>query len=98
MITDHWLLCLVLLLLTLVTGCRLLQKAANVPGQAVHAVTPGNKDKHVADPVEVQQQLLRFADEYSMRMIIGVDNLRSCFGGADWMVSYGPPDPRKERT
>jgi hypothetical protein len=76
LITDHWLLCFVLLLLTLATGCRLLQKAANVPGQAVNAVTPGNKGKRAADPVEVQQQLLRFADEYSMRMIIGVDNLR----------------------
>jgi hypothetical protein len=71
-----WLLCLVLLLVASGTGCRLLQSAANVPGQAVQAVTPGSNDKHVADPVEVQQQLLRFADEYSMRMIIGVDNLR----------------------
>ena len=43
LITDHRLLCLILLFLASGTGCRLLQTAANVPGQAVRAVTPGNK-------------------------------------------------------
>ena len=81
LITDHWLLAtrhlpLCLLLLTLGTGCRLLQKAANVPGQAVQAVTPGNPDKPAADPVEVQQMLLRFADEYTTRMVFGIDKLQ----------------------
>jgi hypothetical protein len=76
LITDHWLLCLVLLLLALGTGCHLLQKAANVPGQAVQAVTPGDSDTQAADPVEVQQLLLRFADEYSTRMVFGIDKLR----------------------
>jgi hypothetical protein len=105
LITDHWLLCLFLLLVASGTGCRLLQKAANVPGQAVHAVTPGNKDKRVADPVEVQQELLRFADEYSMRMISGVDNLRRGtnaltpakalqvkieIGSETWSIAAGP--------
>jgi len=105
LITDYRLLCLALLLLTLATGCRLLQSAANVPGQAVHAVTPGNKGKRVADPVEVQQQLLRFADEYSMRMISGVDNLRRGtnaltpakalqakieIGSETWSIAAGP--------
>jgi hypothetical protein len=76
LITDHGPVCLVFLLLTIGTGCRLLQSAANVPGQAVRAVTPGKKDKPPADPVEVQQTLLRFADEYSTRMVIGVDKLQ----------------------
>lgn len=111
-ITDHWSrvtghlpLCLALLLLALGTGCRLLQKAANVPGQAVHAVTPGNTDKQAADPVEIQQKLLRFADEYSMRMISGVDNLRRGtnaptpakalqtkieIGSETWSIAAGP--------
>jgi hypothetical protein len=65
-----------LLLLTLGTGCHLVQKAVDMPGQTVRAVTPGNKGKHSADPVEVQQTVLRFADEYLTRMVIGVDNLR----------------------
>ena len=65
-----------LLLLTLVTGCRLVRTAVNVPGQTVRAVTPGNKDAHAVDPVDVQQKLLRFADEFFMRMIAGVDKLQ----------------------
>ena len=47
-----------------------------MPGQTVHAVTPGKKGKPSADPVEVQQTVLRFADEYLTRMVIGVDKLR----------------------
>jgi hypothetical protein len=57
-------------------GCRLAQTATNLPGQAVRAVTPGMKDKKAIDPVEVQEKLLRFADEYFIRMTLGVDNLR----------------------
>jgi len=83
----------------------LLQSAANVPGQAVQAVTSGGKDKPAADPVEVQQKLLRFADEYSMRMIAGVDNLRRGtnamepakalqtkidIGSETWSIAAGP--------
>ena len=71
-----WLPGLVLLLIGGGTGCRLIQHAANVPNQAVHAVTSGGKANHAADPVEVQQKLLRFADEYSMRMVGGVDALQ----------------------
>ncbi len=74
--TRHWPLCLTLLLLTLATGCRVVQTATDVPGQAVRAVTPGWKDKHTVDPVEVQQTLLRFADEFSTRMIFGIEKLR----------------------
>jgi hypothetical protein len=47
-----------------------------MPGQAVRAVTPGNQGKHSVDAVEVQQTLLRFADEYLTRMVVGVDKLR----------------------
>jgi hypothetical protein len=52
------------------------QTAVDVPGQAVRAVTPGHPDRRAVDPVEAQQTLLRFADEYSTRMIIGVEKLR----------------------
>src|ERR1035438_81560 len=77
LITNHWsLITLSLLLLTLGAGCRLVQKAVDVPGQTVRAVTPGKKGEHPVDPVEVQQTLLRFADEYSIRMIDGVNRLR----------------------
>src|ERR1035441_8332758 len=77
LITDRWpLITLCLLLVTLGTGCHLVQKAVDMPGQTVRAVTPGKKGKHSVDPVEVQQTVLRFADEYLTRMVIGVDNLR----------------------
>jgi hypothetical protein len=66
---------MLLLLAVLVAGCRVVQTATNVPGQAVRAVTPGKKEKHTLDPVEVQQMLLRFADEYSTRMVINADKL-----------------------
>jgi len=75
LITDHSPLLLGLLFLTLVTGCHVVQTAVDVPGKTVRAVTPGQKDKHVVDPVEVQQTLLRFADEFSTRMVVGVEQL-----------------------
>jgi hypothetical protein len=73
---PSWWLGLALLAVVTGTGCRLIQHAVNVPGQAVQAVTPGNDEQHAADPVEVQQKLLRFADEYSMQMVSGVDALQ----------------------
>jgi hypothetical protein len=65
-----------LLLAGLNSGCRLVQSAVDVPGQTVRAVTPDKKDKRAVDPVAVQQTLLRFANEFSTRMILGVDKLR----------------------
>ena len=67
---------LVLMFVALGSGCRVLQTAANVPLQAVQAVTSGSAGQRTADPVVVQQNLLRFADEYAMRMIASVDTLR----------------------
>src|ERR1019366_39483 len=40
------------------------------------AITPGNKNKNAVDPVEVQEKLLRFADEYFVSMTLGIDKLR----------------------
>jgi len=65
-----------LLLVTSGTGCRLVQTTAELPGRAVTTVTPGKQDKNAVDPVEVQQNLLRFADAFSARIILGVDQLR----------------------
>ena len=93
--TRHSTLFISLLLLTLGAGCRLIQTAVDVPSQTVRAVTPGNKDKNVVDPVEVQQQLMRFADEFSTRMIAGVDKLRRGTNAIDpaealeWKIEIG---------
>jgi hypothetical protein len=75
-IANYWPLVTVSLLCILGTGCRVVQTAANVPGQSFRAVTPGKKGGQTVDPVDVQEKLLRFADEYSTRMTLGVDRLR----------------------
>lgn len=59
-----------------ITGCRVVQSSVDLPAQTVRAVTPGLRDKSLADPVEMQQQLLRFAEEFSTRIILGVDQLQ----------------------
>src|SRR5947208_1892722 len=65
-----------LLLATLSAGCRLVQTAVDVPTQTVRAVTPGMKPQKTVDVVEMEQTLLRFGDEFSTRMTLGVDKLR----------------------
>lgn len=56
-------------------GCNIIQKAADVPGQAVRTVTPAAKAEPAADLVDVQQTLMRVADEFFSRMAVGVDKL-----------------------
>ena len=58
------------------TGCRVVRDVMNVPRETARAVSPGQKDKAPVDPVEVQRRLLRFADEFSERVSIGVDKLQ----------------------
>ena len=58
------------------TGCRIVQFAADVHGQPVRAVIPGGFDKPAAEPVEVQQLLMRLSDDYLTRMVYGLDELR----------------------
>ncbi len=83
------------LIATLAAGCRLVQTAADVPGQAVRTVTPGAKEQAGADPVEVQQNLMRFADEFASRMTLGVEKLRhgtNALGSAEnlrWKIAFG---------
>jgi hypothetical protein len=65
----------------------------------------GKMDKQAELLVEVQESLLRFADEYSMRMVGGVDNLRRgtdalspaevlqlkiAIGSETWSIASGP--------
>jgi hypothetical protein len=84
-----------LLLLTLGTGCRLVQGVAEAPGQTVRAVTPSKSNKHAVDPVEVQQTLLRFADDFSASMIVCVDKLQRGTNALDraevlqWKIALG---------
>jgi len=63
-------------LVLLGSGCKLVQTTAELPGRAVSTVTPGRAGQDVVDPVQLQQQLLRFADEFSATMIASVEKLR----------------------
>jgi len=76
-ITDSWpWVALSLLLFVSVAGCQLMQTATGVPGQAVRAITPGPKEKPAPEAMEVQQNLLRFAEEFAAAMIIDAEKLR----------------------
>src|SRR5690349_6077640 len=60
-----------------VAGCRFVQNTAELPGKTVGMVANAGKAKPpTVDPVEVQQTVLRFADEFSAAMVVGVDKLR----------------------
>ncbi|MBV8481533.1 MAG: hypothetical protein JO077_01565, partial [Verrucomicrobia bacterium] len=77
--TRHRLRYLSLLFVALCTNCAVLQGAVlqgAVPilGRLFPGIS-GKMDKQAELLVEVQDSLLRFADEYSMRMVGGVDNL-----------------------
>lgn len=82
-------------LLTAATGCRLIQTAADMPGQAVRVVTPSSREEKVTDPVEVQQILMRVADEFISNTIIGVNQLRRGTNELDiaetlrWKLAFG---------
>ena len=66
-------LAIIFLLTGFSTGCRLSQSAAEVPGQSTS--TSGKKGKTL-DPVELQQTMLRFADEFSRNMLSDIEKLR----------------------
>jgi hypothetical protein len=56
-------------------GCRVVQSAAEVPGQAVRTVTSTPKEAPPPDPVDMQQNLARLANEFISRMVLDVDKL-----------------------
>lgn len=64
-------------LLLSLTACRVVQETASLPGKTVAVVTGGGKKKADAiDPIELQQTLLRLADEFTARTTIGIEKLR----------------------
>ncbi|MCE9614558.1 MAG: hypothetical protein K8T26_09795 [Lentisphaerae bacterium] len=84
-----------LLLLTPTAGCRVVQTAVDAPAQAIRAVTPGQTGTPPVDPVDVQQTLLRFTDEFTSRANAGIDQLQrgtNALSRADvlmWKISLG---------
>jgi hypothetical protein len=78
----------------LATGCRLVQSTAELPGKAVSTVTQVKKDRLAIDPVELQQQLMRFADEFTAGMVTSAEQLRRGTNDLDrvelqkWKLKY----------
>ncbi len=73
-------LCLTSLLLLAVTGCRLLHTTTQLPGKAIDAITLGTKPAKTVDPVELQLQVQRFADDYSARTLQALDEYAQAVG------------------
>jgi hypothetical protein len=65
----------ILLIAGLGTGCRLSQSVVEITGAGTSIGTSGEKGKP-PDPVEMQQTLSRFADEFSKRMFLDIEKLR----------------------
>jgi hypothetical protein len=66
------LLLLCLSLAALSSGCRVFM----LPTKAARAEKPGKAGAKVANPVEVQQTVLRFADEFAVQLILDADRLK----------------------
>ena len=80
----------------LLGGCKAMQTAASVPEKTIRAVAPGgNRAAPQVDPVELQQSLARFSDEFLMRIIIGVDRLKrgtntiEAAEALKWKIAFG---------
>jgi hypothetical protein len=59
------------------SGCRLVKGAADLPGDAVRVVAPEKPATTAGAPAELQQQLMRFADQYVAGVLAAVDELES---------------------
>ncbi len=82
-------------LLLAASGCHVVQTAAEMPAQAVRTVAPIKKEQPAVDPVEIQVNLLRFADEFTSRLLVGVEALRhgtqplSAAESLNWKIAIG---------
>jgi len=58
-------------------GCRTAEAVVAVPGKAIHAATSGGEEPAPppVDPMAVQQNVQRFAEEFSAQMNLGIDKL-----------------------
>jgi hypothetical protein len=86
---------LALVLALALSGCKLVEETARIPGKAVTAVVPGSKSQS-PDPAALQVELQRFADEYSSRTTAALDDYARRLGTAEahsealrWKVAAG---------
>ncbi|MEY2697456.1 MAG: hypothetical protein RL333_1594 [Pseudomonadota bacterium] len=65
-----------LLLLFLMNGCTLIQKAAELPIAAVRSIPFGADHDRTYDPVSLQETLLRFADNFIISASLATEGLK----------------------
>jgi hypothetical protein len=68
------------------TGCTVLKQTASLPGKAVAAVVP-HGEPSAPDPADLQLDVQRFADEYSSRTAVALD---------DYAKRVGTPEARSQ--
>jgi hypothetical protein len=67
---------LTILAVLVVTGCRIVQTAAEIPSQTADVVRFDRKQKHPIDVLDLQQTLSRFAEAYATQMTLSADRLQ----------------------
>jgi len=67
---------LLLLALSLCNGCALLKSALDLPEKGLRALSSADAANDAVDPVELQSQLLRFADNYIDALNLAIGKLR----------------------
>lgn len=65
-----------LLLAALAAGCSLIESTIKLPVNAMGAVIPGSGQTEPVDPVELQEQLLRYADNFSAATVGAANKLQ----------------------
>ena len=63
------------LMLLLGCGCRLLHSAATLPAHTARTIAGQPGTSAALDPVLLQERLMRFADDYSGRLLVAMDSL-----------------------
>ena len=66
----------------MLTGCQVVESAMRMPGQAVRAVTQGDRSPPI-DLAELQTDLQRYADEFAARTIEALDAYAQSVGTAE---------------
>jgi molecular chaperone GrpE (heat shock protein) len=64
-------------------GCEMVKTATNAPGQVYRALTPGTGPAFSADPVEVQNNMMRFANAYFDTIVVGFGTIEHSLSGKD---------------
>lgn len=63
-------------LLLHVSGCTLVEKTVDLPVRAITAVLPGGIETQPVDPVDLQEDMLRYADNFVMTTSRGAEQLQ----------------------